>query len=303
MINEDRAVRGEKAALAGIWGNVLLSLLKLIVGFVANSTAVIADAIHSFSDILTSALTWLGIRVSKRPPDKEHPYGHGDVEPIVGLIISIVLAVIGFEFARHSIGEIYIKVTAPGPLAIYATILALILKEAMSRYVINVAEHINSPALKADAQHHRSDVYSSIVVLIGVIGARLGYPMLDPLVGVIVSLIIIKIGFDVGRENIRQLMGTVPSPELSTRIENLVLGMNKVKLIHRIRIHGMGAYFIVDLHVCVDHSLPLGEAHKIAHEVQRKIVDLFPEVSSALVHIEPYDAYHKKNIKRGRGRV
>jgi cation diffusion facilitator family transporter len=291
---ENRGALGERAALVGVVGNIFLSALKFLVGVASGSIAVIADALHSFSDILVSAATWLGIRLSGRPADEEHPYGHGDVEPIVGLLISIVLAIAGFEYARHSLKVLSATPEAPKAMAVYVTIFAIAYKEAMSRYTLGVASRINSPALRADALHHRSDVYTSIAVLAGVVGAMLGYPSLDPLVGILVSLIIIKIGYDVGRENIRQLMGTAPGPELSRRIEAAVSGIKEVRLIHRIRIHGVGAYYAVDLHVCVDEELPLGKAHAVAHRVQQLILESFPEISSALVHIEPYDIHHEK---------
>ncbi len=134
----------------------------------------------------------------------------------------------------------------------------------------------------------------------GIIGARNGYPFLDPTAGLLVAAVIVLIGFNVGKENILQLMGTVSYPELNAKIEKFVSGMDEVELIHHIRIHGIGAYFAVDLHVCVDENLPLGEAHKIAHRVQNKIKENFPEISSILVHIEPYDVHHELSHDRNK---
>ncbi len=293
-----RFVKGRKAASLGIWGNLFLAILKITAGIISNSTAVIADGIHSFSDIVTSIVVWMGMRVSQKPPDAEHPYGHEDVEPIVGLIVSLFLVLVGFEFARHSLLEFHSRVVIPDMLAVYVTIAALLGKEAMTRYVLGIAKSINSPALKADAYHHRSDVYSSIVVLFGVLGARAGYAILDPLAGVVVSLIVMKIGIDVGTENIRQLMGTVPSPELKEEIERSALAIEKVEDVHGIRIHGIGAFSTVDLHICVDERLSLSEAHAIAHEVQENILANFPEIISALVHLEPYDKCDAKEAKK-----
>ncbi|MFH1774693.1 MAG: cation diffusion facilitator family transporter [Methanobacteriota archaeon] len=295
MKMEKRGKLGERAALVGVFGNVVLSAFKFIVGVVACSTAVIADALHSFSDIIASAVTWFGLRASRRPPDREHQYGHGDVEPLTGFVISIFLIILGLEFAKYAVGKIYTQPPIPKSIAIYATIFSIIFKELMSRYTIKIAKHIRSPALGADAQHHRSDVYSSLVVLVGIIGARNGYPFLDPAAGLLVAAVIVLIGFNVGKDNILQLMGTVSYPELNDKIEKFVSSMSGVKLIHRIKIHGIGAYFNVDLHVCVDENLPLSEAHKIAHEVQNKIKENFPEISYVLVHIEPYDTHHIAN--------
>lgn len=311
---ENREKLGERAALIGVFGNAVLSAFKFAAGVVAGSTAVIADALHSFSDIIVSAITWLGLRVSRRPPDREHQYGHGDVEPIIGFVVSIFLIILGLEFAKYAIGKIYIQPPfasarpngfalpdgIPKSIAIYATIFSIIFKELMSRYTFKIADQIRSPALSADSQHHRSDVYSSLVVLVGIIGARNGYPFLDPAAGLLVAAVIVLIGFNVGKDNILQLMGTVSYPELNDKIEKFVSGMSGVKLIHRIKIHGIGAYFNVDVHVCVDENLPLSEAHKIAHEVQSKIKENFPEISYVLVHIEPYDMHHIANHERNK---
>jgi cation diffusion facilitator family transporter len=295
---QNRRSRGERAALLGVFGNILLSAVKFTAGVLSGSVAVIADSLHSFSDILVSGVTWFGIRLSSKPADEGHPYGHGDIEPIVGLIISIILAVAGFEYARHSLEALSTVSLPPGILAVYVTIFSIVFKELMSRYTLRVAEDIRSPALKADALNHRSDVYTSIAVLAGVSGAILGYPILDPLAGILVSIVIIKIGFEVGKENILQLMGTSPGPELNSRIMKAVSGIKEVKLVHKIRVHGVGAYYTVDLHVCVDEALPLGEAHQVAHRVEKRILKSFPEISSALVHIEPYDFHHEINHKK-----
>lgn len=284
---------GERAAIVGVVGNIFLSLFKLIVGIATKSTAVVADAIHSFSDVLASALTFLGMRISRTPPDEKHPLGHGDVEPIVGLIISILLVLVGFEFAKYSLG-VSRRAVPPNPIALYAMILDVFFKELMTRYTFRVANEIRSPALRSNAQHHRSDVYTSFVVVAALLGANLGFPALDPIAGFLVSLVVIKMGFEVGKENTLQLMGTVPTPELESRIRGIVAKWDEVKLVHKVRIHGIGAYFNVDMHVAVDEDLALREAHKIAHEIQISIIKEIPEIKTALVHIEPYDVHHKR---------
>jgi cation diffusion facilitator family transporter len=303
MLPEERGVIGQKAAMVGVIGNLFLSILKFTVGVTSGSMAVIADALHSFSDILVSAGTWLAIKISSKPNDESHPYGHGDVEPLVGLFISIILAIMGFEFAKHSYNLLTSPMSIPQYSAVYVTIFAIVFKEAMSRYTFKIADKINSPTLKADAYHHRGDVYTSIAVVIGVMGSILGYPLLDPLVGIVVSLIIIKIGYDIGKQNIFQLLGTVPSPELKERIIDFISSYSDVKLIHRIRIHGIGAYYAVDLHVCVDENLPLKDAHRISHKVEKIILDEFSDISTVLVHIEPYDIHHQQQHSNAKQRL
>ncbi len=288
-----REERGERAALIGIVGNLFLTVFKLIIGTVTHSTAVLVDAGHSFSDVLTSVMVLLGLRVSRTPPDEKHPFGHGDAEPIVGLIVSILLVLVGFEFAKHSF-QVTLRPIVPDAMAVLAIIFAIIFKEVLTRYTLRVAHEIKSPALRSDAHHHRSDVYTSIVVLGALLGSNLGLPRLDPIAGFLVSLVIMKVGYGVGRENILQLMGTVPSPEFESRIRELALNWPEIKLVHKVRIHGIGAYFNVDLHVAVDESLALKDAHKIAHQLQVEMMKNIPDVRTALVHIEPYDSHHMR---------
>ncbi|MBI4344698.1 MAG: cation transporter [Euryarchaeota archaeon] len=287
---DERETLWERAALLGMVGSGFLLALKLVGGLLAGSTAVLADTMDSLADILISGLAWLGIQLSKRPPDEEHPYGHWDVEPIVGFIVAGLLVIGGIEFARYSIG-LFSSPRTPTILALYVMAIDLMVKVSMARYTLAAAEKTRSPALKASGENYRSDIYKSAGIILGLWATRQGYPILDPLTGLLVSLWVVKTGLQVGRENALQLMGTVPSPAMKQEIESLVMGMEKVIHTHRVRLHGMGAYFIVDLHVCVDESISLSEAHRVTHNIQRRIVEHFPEVASAMVHIEPLDIH------------
>lgn len=290
---EERLKSGERASLVGIFGNLSLAAMKFVVGVYSGSSALIADALDSLADVLTSAITLVGIKVGYKPADSSHPYGHYDAEAIAGLIVSMLLALLAYEFGRHAVGRL---LHAPQEVKLVALLAVggnLAGKLALSSYTARVARRINSPALRASAANFKSDVYTSLAILVGVLASQVGLYVLDPLVALGITLLIFKIALEVGWKNVLHLMGTVPSPEMVERIKELSREVDGVIDVHRVRIHAMGAYNKVDLHVCVDEDVPLKRAHEIAHEVQVKITENLPEVASALVHVEPFDEHHR----------
>ncbi|NIO21316.1 MAG: cation diffusion facilitator family transporter [Candidatus Aenigmarchaeota archaeon] len=284
----ERYRQARVGVLVGIFGNLLLGIFKLIAGILGNSFAVVTDSVHSISDMLTSIVIWIGLKVGKKPPDKYHPYGHGDAEPIAGLIVSIVLCLIAFEFVRESIqkmitGEIY----APGMIAIVAVVVSILVKYWMFRFVDKTGKKLNSTALVADAAHHKSDFYTSLVVIVGVVGAMLGFRILDPIAGLIVALWIVKIGFDVGKRNIHSLMGEVPSEYMLRQISHIAKAVRGVKDVHNVRVHYVGPNASVSLHLNIDRKKRLSEVHEIATEVEERIKKQIEPVRSVIVHCEP----------------
>ncbi len=288
MNPEKRYREARKAVFVGVFGNLLLSLFKLFAGIMGNSLAAVAGAVHSISDILTSVVVWLGLRFGKKPPDRYHPYGHGDLEPIAGLAVAIVLGIIGFELLRHSASSAISGAYAmPGVVAVTAAVVSIISKYWMTGFVKGIGERINSPALIADACHHRSDFLSSIAVLVVVAGAMLGLPFLDPVAGFLIAVWIIKIGYDVARKNVNNLMGTIPSGDVLDRIKEAVGEVREVRGFHDVRMHYIGANAVVSLHIKVDRGLSISRAHRIAHGVEDRIRSRIREVTTVLVHTEP----------------
>ena len=280
--------KAKTGVFLGILGNLFLSIFKLIAGILGNSFAVIADSIHSLSDMLTSFVVWIGLRVGKKPPDKYHPYGHGDAEPIAGLIVAIFLGVIGFEFIREAISEIITgKIYTPGTIAIIAVVVSIIVKYWMTFFVMKIGKETRSNALIADAYHHKSDFYTSIAVLIGVAGARVGFTVLDPLAAILVSFWIIKIGFDLGKKNIRSLMGEIPSEEILSEIKKITSKIKGVKNVHNVKIHYVGSNAFVTMHVNIDKGMKLSEAHRIATLVEDELKKKVDPISYVTVHPEP----------------
>lgn len=290
---EERFKRGEQASLVGVFGNFALSAVKIVIGFISGSTAVVSDGLHTFSDVLASAITYLGIKISRKPADESHPFGHYDAEAIAGLLVSIALVLLAFEFMRYALSMLFNPPEEVGGIALLAVVLTVAVKEPMARYTLSIADKIGSPALQADARHHRSDVYTSSAVLVGVVGSMAGYPFLDPLVGIAISVLIFWTGVEIGWKNINALMGTVPSRDYVERIQKRAKAVEGVRCAHRVRVYTLGAFTKLDLHICVEEDLPLKEAHRIAHQVQGKLTESMPEVITALVHVEPFDLHHR----------
>ncbi|MFQ6136910.1 MAG: cation diffusion facilitator family transporter, partial [Candidatus Hydrothermarchaeales archaeon] len=266
----------------------LLFLLKLVVGILGNSTALIADAMHTLSDIASSVVVFIGFVIGEKPADESHPFGHGDVESIAGLMVAVLIGIIGFEVARSTVERVYFKkFVVPATMALAVAFISILSQEVMARYVSEVGKEINSPSLIADAAHHRSDALSSIIVFFSIIGAKAGYPVLDPLAGFVVSLLILKVAYDVGRENIDLLTGKVMDKDLIERIKDIATLVEGVEGIHSVKVHYIGAYARVELHIEVDREMRVIEADRVAHRVQGQVIKNLEVVKTALVHVCP----------------
>lgn len=283
--------KAKLAVFVGIFGNIFLGLFKLAAGILGNSSAVISDSFHSFSDSTTSIVVWIGMKVGKKKPDKYHPYGHGDAEPIAGLILSIILGIVGFELARNSFVMIVTgNISTPGIITIYATLLSIVVNYAMTSYTMKIGKEIKSLPLIADSYHHKSDYYTSVVVLVGVVGAIVGgeaFRILDPIAGILVALWIMKIGFDQGMKNMRSLMGETPSEGIFSEIKNVTSSVKGVKDVHDVKIHYVGPNASVTMHVNMDRGLKFSEVHKIATRIENEIKKKIDSISSVVVHPEP----------------
>jgi cation diffusion facilitator family transporter len=284
-----RAKYGYLEAIVSIIGNLLLFLLKLFLGLYINSIALIADGVHSLSDTATSGVVIFGFRIAAKEPDKEHPHGHGRAEYIATLIISILLIILGFGFIQQSIERIITGETLLNQefaiLIGIIVIISAIIKEAMARYSNTIAKKIDSDVLKADAWHHRSDAISSIGVAIGIIGSRFGFPILDPIFGIIVSIIIIYVGIDLLRKASNFLIGKAPDEQIIKQIREIAENTDNVKGIHDIFLHDYGTTKILTIHVEVDSKLQLDEAHGIADNLEENIKK--QTKYSTIIHLDP----------------
>ena len=287
-MENERLKVGLKVSINTIIGNVVLSVLKLICGFVGTSSAMIADGIHSLSDVFTTIGVIIGLKLSSKKADKGHPYGHERIESITSLFLSVMLFIvaigIGYSGVRNIVTENY---KTPGILAALAAIISIVSKEAMYFYTIIYAKRINSTSLKADAWHHRSDSLSSIGALIGIIGARVGYPVLDPLVAIIICIIIIKVAYDICRQSIDQLIDASASDEEVKSIRDKITNINGVIRIDNLKTRQYASRLYVDVDICVDSNISVEEGHEIAMKVHQYIEE-DKAVKHCMVHVNPY---------------
>jgi len=295
-----RAKYGYLEATVSIIGNAILFIIKLALGLFINSIALIADAFHTLSDVGTSGVVIFGFKLSKKPSDKEHPFGHGRVEYIATLIIAVLLVLTGLGFIQQSIDRIINAITIVNQefalIIGIIVIITAILKELMARFSFSIGRKINSDVLIADAWHHRSDVFASIAVGISIIASTFGVPLLDPIFGIIISAIIIYVGITLVRLSSNFLIGQAPDGEIVERISNLAKSTAGIKGIHDISLHDYGTTKVITLHAEVNNDLTIEEAHNIADDLENKINDITKD--STIIHIEPKIMHTEIKVKK-----
>lgn len=280
---------GKKASIIAIVANCFLTVLNMTVGVMSGSYALISEGAHTLSDVATSVIAFIGFKIGQKPADEDHPLGHGRAEAISGLIIVLFLALVAYEIITGAIAKIINPslVTVPDIYAAIMAIFGIFINYGISSYIIRIGKQINSPAIVADGKHQRTDIFSSIAVLFGVIAANMGYPILDPIVGFIIGVLILKTAFEIGKENIDNIMGKIPSEELISEIERIANNTKGAHNAHNIKVDYMGAYATVTLHIKVKGDMTVDDAHKIIHVVQNNIVNEIPIIKSATVHACP----------------
>ena len=280
-----------KVSFITILGNVLLAVFKLMAGIMANSTAMLSDAVHSASDIFSTIVVIIGIKMASKKADKEHPYGHERLECVAAILLAVVLFVtglgIGTEALKTILSKNYTEIVVPGTLALIAAIVSIVMKEGMYWYTRYYAKKIDSGALMADAWHHRSDAFSSVGALIGIVGARLGFPIMDSIASLVIFVFIIKAAIDIFKDAMDKMIDRSCDEETENQIYACVLnnkGVRGVDMLHT-RIFGNKIY--VDIEIQVDASYTLKKAHGIAKEVHDDIEENFPKVKHIMVHVNP----------------
>lgn len=274
-----------------IVGNVLLSIIKLLAGIIAHSNAMISDAIHSASDVFSTIIVIIGIKLSARKPDKEHPYGHERMECVAAIVLSIVLFITGLGIGSTAVKNItsgsYNTLQIPGILALAAAILSIVCKEGMYWYTRYNAKKIDSSALMADAWHHRSDAFSSIGALVGIAGARLGFPVMDSVASLVIFVFIIKAAYDIFKDAIDKMVDHSCDDRTEKEIRDCVMGNKDVLGIDLLQTRIFGNKIYVDVEIRANASYTLKEAHEIAESVHNDIEKNFPKVKHIMVHVNP----------------
>jgi len=285
----ERIIIGNKISKITIIANIALSILKILAGVFGKSSALIADGMHSFSDILSTVVVMLGLKLSEKPADESHPYGHERIEPALTKILAVILLVTALMIfycgLTTIIGGNY---QIPGNITIIAALISIFTKEWMYKYTKKGAEQIESSALLADAWHHRSDAFSSVGTLIGVVGAKLGYPILDPIASIVISLFIAKMAFEIYFKALNQLLDRAADSKTIEEIKKIILSVDGVLEIDvlKTRIHSNKIY--VDVEISVDKDLSLIEAHNISENVHSQIESKLKRVKHCMVHVNPY---------------
>lgn len=291
--------------LIGAAGNLLLSAIKFAGGMLGGSPALINDAFHSVSDLATDGVALLTYKIGQLPSDRNHPYGHGKAESIGAALIGALVVVAGvslawaaWEFfegtgdARHRFGEFFrslspLSLDAPViQIAAACAVASILINEGLFRYTLHIGQREKSPSLIANAWHHRSDAFSSIAALMGILGAMAGYPALDPLAGIVVAFMIGKAGYDILREAIADLMDTGLSKEEIKKYEGMVLEVPGVVNVHDLRTRRAGGSVFMDLHLLVNPEASVSEGHHIGESVRQRLIHEIEDIEDVLVHID-----------------
>ncbi|MDD6233212.1 MAG: cation diffusion facilitator family transporter [Frisingicoccus sp.] len=280
-----------RVSFVSIIQNVLLSLFKLFAGIFANSNAMISDAIHSASDVFSTIVVIIGVRLSSRDSDREHPYGHERMECVAAIILSIVLFITGLGIGIQALQDIlngnYETLQMPGILALIAAIVSIIAKEAMYWYTRHYAKQIDSAALMADAWHHRSDAFSSIGALIGIAGSRMGFPIMDSIASLVIFVFIAKAAFDIFKDAMDKMVDHSCDENTEKAIYDCVISHEDVLGIDLLQSRIFGNKIYVDLEIELDASYTLEKAHRIAEDIHEDIEKNFPKVKHVMIHVNP----------------
>ena len=280
-----------RVSAVSIIANFALTVFKLSAGILAHSGAIISDAIHSASDVFSTIVVIIGIRISRKESDKNHPYGHERLECVAAIVLATILAFtglgIGYSALRQIAGGDYANLTVPGRLALVAAAVSILVKEAMYQYTRINARRIDSGALMADAWHHRSDALSSVGALIGIGGARLGFPILDPVASVVICVFIEKAAYEIFMDAVDKMVDKACDEETEAALRECAAtqeGVLGVDLLHT-RVFGNKIY--VDIEICADGEETLRRAHETAERVHDSIEKNFPKVKDIMVHVNP----------------
>ena len=285
---EKTAVR---LSLLSIVCNTLLSLFKLLAGLLAHSGAMVSDAVHSASDVVSSFIVIIGVKLAGKAPDKEHPYGHERFECVAAIVLAVVLLVTGLfigSAALEKIGAPETGVEVPGRLAAAAAVISILVKEALYWYTRHHAKRIDSGALMAEAWHHRSDALSSVGALIGIVGARMGHPLLDPVASLVICCFIAKAAVDIFRDAVSKMVDRSCSEEMEDALRRCAAAQPEVLGVDRIRTRVFANRIYADIEIACDGSISLSEGHAVAERVHHAIEEEFPKVKHIMVHVNPY---------------
>lgn len=289
MKSEAKIIRD--LSVVGIGGNIVLSGFKLFAGIVGNSGAMVSDAVHSLSDVFATFVAFLGVRMSKKEADTDHPYGHERLECVASLILGTILLLTGIGIGKVGLTKIlagnYDELAVPGAIALAAAVISIVVKEAMFWYTRHYAKVLNSAAFMADAWHHRSDAFSSVGSLIGIGGAMLGYPVLDAAASVIICLFILKVAYDILRDAVQNMMDSSCGEEYEEELKSFIKAQPEVVRIDLLHTRKFGNKVYIDLEIAMDGNMSLHDAHEAAENVHNLVEQNFSDTKHIMIHVNP----------------
>ena len=279
-----------RVSLVSVVWNLILSVFKLIAGFVAHSGAMISDAVHSASDVFSSIIVMIGVRISGKASDKDHPYGHERMECVAAIVLATVLAGTGVGIGYAAVktlldGEYASEI--PGMLALIAAVVSILVKEAMFWYTRYYAKKIDSSAVMADAWHHRSDALSSVGALIGIGGARLGFPIMEPIESIVICVFIEKAAFDIFKDAIDKMVDKACDEQTEEALKNCALNTKGVEQVDLLKTRIFGNKVYVEMEIGADENVSLTDSHAIAETVHDAIEQGWPKIKHILIHVNP----------------
>ncbi|MDF1664622.1 MAG: cation diffusion facilitator family transporter [Planctomycetota bacterium] len=295
-LKNDYSAQVRRVTFVGSVVNVLLTILQLVGGIATNSRALIADSVHSLSDLLSDAVVIIANKLASAPPDDDHPYGHGKYETLGTIFLSALLCVTGVALAFNATLN-FDKPEIPSPLAIFFAFIGLVAKEGLYHYTMRVGKALRSQLLIANAWHHRSDAVSSMASFVGIAGAVFINPILDAVAALIVGLLIFRMGLSIGWQSLQELLDAALEDDLLEKIQEEALKHPKAKSVHNVRARRMGPYILVDFHLDVPAELTILEAHSISELVEHAILDRFSGVTEVLIHLDPVGHHQEASQK------
>lgn len=288
-MNETKIIN--RLSTVGIAGNIALVVFKLYAGIAGHSGAMVSDAVHSLSDVFATLVAYIGVRISKKAPDQDHPYGHDRLECVASMILGMILLATGFGIGLNGVKQIaaghYEQLAVPSAIALAAAVVSIVSKEVMFWYTRYYAKKLNSSAFMADAWHHRSDALSSVGSLIGIGGAMLGVPVMEPIACVAICLCILKVAYDILKDSIDKMLDTACSPEYEASLRSFIAEQDGVRCVDKLQTRRFGSKIYIDAEIGVDGSISLFEAHAIAESVHNAVEKRDQEIKHIMIHENP----------------
>ena len=288
-MNENKIIRSVTSV--GIVGNIILVIFKLYAGIVGKSGAMVSDAVHSLSDVFATFVAFIGVRISRKAPDSLHPYGHDRFECLASMILGLILLGTGIGIGISGVNTIiagnYGSLEMPAFIALIAAVVSIATKEAMFWYTRHYARKISSSAFMADAWHHRSDALSSVGSFLGILFARMGFPIMDSIASVIICLFILKVGFDILKDAVVKMLDTSCGEEWDNTMAEFIKSQPGVDNVDLIQSRKFGDKIYLDVEISVDGSLTLTEAHNIAENIHDTVEQNYPEIKHIMIHENP----------------